>query len=560
MQNILLKDQFIFGVTVHEIQEHLLNKIGDDHDINQCLQEARKIESHIAQCKLLGLKSVHYDSIGQRDHGRSMKTRFKVDTGAYGNLLPLGEFFKHFPNANMIQLAKTIDPHTKLYAYNNTEIKQLGVCELLVEYQTHRKICEFYVVDFPAAILGKHDSESLKLITVHFDSIEAETSHTELLKGKASQATPMNVNAIQGAEENEFTIKIKCDYKDLFTGIGNMNTVIYIKLKDNAVPYVVPIRRVAHALQEPLHLELEKLVDEGILRKLKIDEKSEWLNSFICVRKPNGSIRLCLDPTHLNKYILRPHHNSKTLDDILPKLSGAKKFSKVDSTKSFFNLGLTKIASLSSDMYQCKVDEIFEDIPQCVGIADDIVIFGYNDHDHDATLYSVLDRARDIGMKFNPDKCVFKQDSISFYGVTLSAEGVKSDPRKIDAIKNLPEPRTEALLQSFFGIVNYLSRFSPNIAKMTCNLRALLKKNTEFLWLSQHSEDFKCIVQELCSSKLLKYYDSTKNLYLEVEASQKAIGMGLLQSVCEDFESEADGCQQNWVETNVNDCEKNHYS
>ena len=183
---------------------------------------------------------------------------------------------------------------------------------------------------------------------------------------------------------------------------------------------------------------------------------------FVCVCKPNGSIRLCLDPTHLTKYIVTPHHDSKTLDDILPKLSGAKKFSIVDSTKLFFNLNLTKRASLlmtfgkmyghycylrvpmgaslSSDVYQFKVGEIFEDISQCVGIADNIVIFGYNDHDNDVTLYSVLDRARKVGMKFNPDKCAFKRDSISFYGVTLSAEGVKPDPRKIDAIKNLPEP------------------------------------------------------------------------------------------------------------------------
>ena len=272
IQIILLKDQFIFGVTVREIQEHLLNEIGDDHDINQCLQEARQIESCIVQCKLLGLKSVQYDAIGEcgrlknkhqnpkigsspdlslglgtasivvqtihisnvklmgkivrhvvkrtilprsaslgkakakalvvpRNHlntgkssddngqideitskvrsmyyhdlhfnsentymhinlstkscnGNSMKTCFKVDTGADGNLLPLGVFFKHFPDANMTQLTKTIDPRTKLYAYNNTEIKQLGVCELLVEYKMNRKICEFYVVGFPTAILG----------------------------------------------------------------------------------------------------------------------------------------------------------------------------------------------------------------------------------------------------------------------------------------------------------------------------------------------------------------------------------------------------------------------
>ena len=214
-------------------------------------------------------------------------------------------------------------------------------------------------------------------------------------------------------------------------------------------------------------------------------------------------------------------------------------------------------ASLSSDVYQFKIDEIFEDISQCVGIADNIVIFGYDDHDHDKTLYSILDRAHKVGMKFNPDKCTFKRDSISFYGVTISADGVKPDPRKIDAIKNLPEPRTEALLQSFLGIVNYLSQFSPNIAKMMCNLRALLKKNTEFLWLPQHSIDFKAIVQELCSLKLLKYYDSTKKMYLEVDASQKAIGMAPMQSVQNEHESEAiDGQHEDWVEASVNGCGK----
>ena len=70
---------------------------------------------------------------------------------------------------------------------------------------------------------------------------------------------------------------------------------------------------------------------------------------------------------------------------------------------------------------------------------------------------------------------------------------MKPDPRKIEAVKNLPEPKSEALLQSFLGILNYLSRFSPNIAKMTCNLRALLKKGTEFLWLPQHSMDLKLL-------------------------------------------------------------------
>ena len=93
-----------------------------------------------------------------------------------------------------------------------------------------------------------------------------------------------------------------------------------------------------------------------------------------------------------------------------------------------------------------------------------------------------------------------------------------------------------------------------------CNLRALLKKKTEFLWLPQHSVDFKAIVQELCNLKLLKYYDSTKKLYLGVNASQKTTGMALLQSVQNENESKAiDGQHQNQVEASVNDW-KNHYS
>ena len=70
MQNILLKDQFIFSVTVHEIQEHLLNDIEDDHDLSHCLQEACKLKSRIAQCKLLGLKFVQYDAIGNQRPGK----------------------------------------------------------------------------------------------------------------------------------------------------------------------------------------------------------------------------------------------------------------------------------------------------------------------------------------------------------------------------------------------------------------------------------------------------------------------------------------------------------
>ena len=90
-------------------------------------------------------------------------------------------------------------------------------------------------------------------------------------------------------------------------------------------------------MQEPLKLELDKLVSKGILHKVDISEPIEWLNLFVCVRKTSGKIRLCLDLTHLNKWIIRHRHSSKLVDDILYNLNGAKYFSVVDLTSSFFN-------------------------------------------------------------------------------------------------------------------------------------------------------------------------------------------------------------------------------
>ena len=88
----------------------------------------------------------------------------------------------------------------------------------------------------------------------------------------------------------------------------------------------------------------------------------------------------------------------------------------------------------------------------------------------------------------------------------LSRDGVSPDPLKIEALKRLPEPKHEKLLQSFLGMVNYLSRFDSNIANMTHNLRELLKKGSEPKWTDTHTLDFcKIIDASTSEGKILKY-------------------------------------------------------
>ena len=99
-------------------------------------------------------------------------------------------------------------------------------------------------------------------------------------------------------------------------------------------------------------------------------------------------------------------------------------------------------------------------------------------------------QAKEVGMRFNPTKCQFKKTEVKFFGMVLNREGIVPDPAKIKALVKLPEPKTEPLLQSFLGMINYLSRFDPKVADLIHRLRSLLKKSNEFIWTSAHSDDF----------------------------------------------------------------------
>ena len=430
-------------------------------------------------------------------------------------------FARLFPQVSLDALSRTIDKSVTLYAYNNTPIRQFSTCSVRLSFKGRSFVCKFFVVEHETAIVGISDSEKLRLVQVNFDMVRDVKIINEVKEGQA------------------FKEKIEKEYPELFKGIGLMDGEISIKLKDGAVPHRA-IRRVPHAMQEPLKAELDKLVNDKILHKVDISEPIEWLNSFVCVKKANGKIRLCLDPTHLNKWIIRPRHSAKLVDDILHNLNGAKYFSVVDSTSSFFNhkldeessklttfgtpfghyryLRMPMGASLSSDVYQYKVDGHLEGIENCTAIANDIIMYGFKEDgsDHDITVKRVMEKAKSIGMWFNPSKCQFRKKQVKFFGMILSRDGVSPDPSKIEALKRLPEPKDEKLLQSFLGMVNYLSRFDPNIANMTHNLRELLKKGSDPKWTDIHTLDFCKIIDALTSEgKILKYYRPDLDLFIQ---------------------------------------------
>ncbi len=77
-----------------------------------------------------------------------------------------------------------------------------------------------------------------------------------------------------------------------------------------------------------------------------------------------------------------------------------------------------------------------------------------------------MERAQETGVRFNPDNCQIARTELSFFGHTISATGLKPDPRKIEAMRNVDPSTSLTDLQPFLGMVQYLGQYIPNLASV----------------------------------------------------------------------------------------------
>ena len=91
-------------------------------------------------------------------------------------------------------------------------------------------------------------------------------------------------------------------------------------------------------------------------------------------------------------------------------------------------------------MFQWKIDEIFNGMPNVFGTADNNLVVGYkNDgRDHDKTVQKVLQRSREVNLKLNKHKCYFRCTSVPFFGEVISRNGIQPDSQQIKALMEMP--------------------------------------------------------------------------------------------------------------------------
>ena len=180
-------------------------------------------------------------------------------------------------------------------------------------------------------------------------------------------------------------------------------------------------------------------------------------------------------------------------------------------------------------MFQKQIDTAFEGLDGVTGIADDTFVCGSSEVEHDRNLAKLMERAQQKGVVFNKDKVQFKCKEVSFFGHTWTPQGIRPDNKKVSAILDMKSPEDVKSLQSFLGLVNYLTRYSGRLATQSAPLRDLTKKDTAYSWGPEHDRAFTEIKKEVSSLDVLRYFDLHVETVIETDVSLKGLGAVLLQ-------------------------------
>ena len=190
------------------------------------------------------------------------------------------------------------------------------------------------------------------------------------------------------------------------------------------------------------------------------------------------------------------------LDDVLPKLAGAKYFSKLDASSGFYQVPLhedkwkltTFITPLgrfcfkrvpfgitsAPEIFQHEMSTLLHGLKGTEVIMDDILIYGKTREEHNTRLKKTLDRILESGLKLN--KCEFEHTQITYFGHLISEMGISPNPERVKAIKELLAPTNVNELRRVIGMINYLGRFLPDLSTTMKPISDLLKSDVAWLW------------------------------------------------------------------------------
>lgn len=482
----------------------------------------------------------------------------KVDTGAMVSCMPTSML----PQIGLSK--KDLKPsNAVIRGMSGADLQNCGTVDVNVTCNNITSMTKFYVTKRECAfVLGLEFCKTFKLVTIAPVCIQQSTTiEPEHVKAvHITDESAADYHKLQkkwkkhlplGKRTGDPLEDLKQIFPETFDGqVGLFEGVVTLKLSPDAKPVQLPPRAVPQSIMPQLKKELDKMEEEGIIRACP--ETTEWVHNLVTVVKKNGTLRICLDPRNLNKYLIRNVHYTASWEDVQHSFRNGQFFSTLDAKSGYwtkqldeqsqlltaFNTPFKKYCfvrlpfglSASSEIFCEHMDRVLAGIPGTFPCADDVKVQGSTEERHDIHLLETVDKAHQAGLKFNPDKCFIKKQEIEYFGRVITPQGVGPCPKKVKGITTLAAPTDKQELQSLLGTVNFMSTFIPNLTKKTHLMRSLMKRDTHFIWTSDMQKELDTVKTNIANAVKLIHYDPNEPAFIETDASLKGLGAVLIQN------------------------------
>ena len=281
---------------------------------------------------------------------------------------------------------------------------------------------------------------------------------------------------------------------------------------------------------------------------------SSWGTPLVPIVKPDGNIRLCADyKVTVNKAMRPGSYQLPMPSHLLPKLSGAKFFAKLDLSQAYLQLPVTEEAArvqavvtnqgcfkvtrlqfginLAPEIFQAAMDKIFCNMEGIIVYFDDLLLFGSSMNELSERIHAVLTKLRKNGLKLKREKCKFGLTEIEFLGYSISEKGIKPCENLSQAIRDAPEPNDKHELRAFLGLLNFYHSFLPHKATILDPLHNLLKKDVRWKWTKECTNSFNNAKKLLSNHLLLTLFNPKFPIVLVCDASPVGVGSVLCHKI-----------------------------
>jgi transposase InsO family protein len=284
-------------------------------------------------------------------------------------------------------------------------------------------------------------------------------------------------------------------------------------------------------------------LDKGFIEA----SQAPYASPTLFVKKPDGSLRFCVDFRKLNLLSRKDRYPLPLIDETLARISQAKVFTKLDIRQAFHRIRVHPDSEELTTFrtrygaYKYKVlpfgltngpatyqrymnDVLFNYLDDfCTAYLDDILIYSEDELSHQEHVRKVLQRLRDAGLQADIRKCEFSVTRTKYLGFIIGTKGIEVDPDKTEVIRHWQEPYTVKGVQSFLGFCNFYRRFIQDYGFVAKPLTQLTKSNVPFAFDRACKEAFQELKRRLTSAPILRHYDFNLETMLETDASDGVI-------------------------------------